>query len=205
MSRTKTPTAVVFDIGNVLIGWDPRNLYQKRIPDEEELSWFLEEVVNLAWHTEHDRGLSFTKGCENRSKLFPEYRDLIHLFKSHWRDTITGPMEGSVLLLKRLSDKGVPLYALSNYSAETFPDMLAEFSFMDAFDDIVISGSVGHVKPEAEIFKLAMAKFNLSAGQALFVDDRQENIDAGQAHGLVPHLFTSAEKLELDLLKFGLL
>jgi 2-haloacid dehalogenase len=205
MQHNQKPSAVVFDIGNVLIGWDPRNLYKKHIADPDELNWFLSEVVNLNWHTAHDRGLSFSEGCEGQAKIFPKYRALIFLFKSHWRQTILGQIDGSVDLLKRLSQNDVPLYALSNYSAETFPDMLAEFVFMEVFDDILISGSVGFVKPEEEIYKLAMAKFKLAKGQALFVDDRQENIDAGEVFGLVPHLFTSPESLEITLLEHGLI
>ncbi|MCK5041140.1 MAG: HAD family phosphatase [Sphingomonadales bacterium] len=205
MTTAQKPNAVVFDVGNVLVSWDPRNLYKKHIADEDELNWFLSEVVNLNWHTAHDKGLSFADGCANRAEIFPKYKDLIYLFHSHWRETIAGPIGGSVALLRRLSENRVPLYALSNYSAETFPDLLAEFAFMGLFDDILISGSVGHVKPEAEIYKLAMARFKLAKGQALFVDDRQENIDAGAAHGLLPHLFTSPESLELELTSHGLL
>lgn len=204
MTSTK-PSAVVFDIGNVIIGWNPRNLYENHFDDKDELTWFLDEVVNLKWHTEHDRGLSFAEGCERRVKQFPKYEKQIHLFNSHWRQTITGPINGTVALIKRLAGGGVPLFALSNYSAEKFPQMLEEFTFMELFKDIVISGSVGSVKPESEIFELAMEKFNLSEGQALFVDDRQENISAGERFGLIPHHFTTPENLEADLKHYSLL
>lgn len=205
MTASFNPTAVVFDIGNVLVGWDPRNLYKNHFKNADELNWFLDEVVNLTWHTNHDRGLSFTEGCENLAKKHPKYKKEIYLFHSHWRQTISGPIEGSISLLKKLSEQGVPLFAISNYSAEKFPELLEEFSFMDMFDDIVISGEVGFVKPEPEIFEIAMDQFGLKPQEAVFVDDRLENIAAGEAFGLLPYHFSTPEKLENQLKRYLLL
>lgn len=202
---TGNPTAVIFDIGRVLIGWDPRHLYEKLISDSEELNWFLSEVVNFEWHHEHDRGLPYAVSLAQRAMKFPDYAELIYAFRERWRETIPGEIEGSVRLLERLHEKGVPLFALTNYSAETWPELEAEFGWTNLFKDVVVSGREKLVKPEMEIFYLAKERFGLREGEALFVDDKIENIKAGEAAGFVGHHFTDPENLEKDLRVRGLL
>jgi len=117
---TNQPTSVIFDIGRVLIHWDPRHLYEKLIDDREELDWFLAEVVSLEWHHEHDRGTPYAASLAGKAIEYPDYAPLIYAYRERWRETIPGEIEGAVKLLEQLHDRGVPLFALTNYSAETF-------------------------------------------------------------------------------------
>lgn len=201
----KQPTSVIFDIGKVLIHWDPRCLYEKLIEDPEELDWFLEEVVNFEWHHEHDRGLPYAVSLSQRAMDYPQYAHLIYAFRERWRETIPGQIDEVVELLYGLQGKGVPLYALTNYSAETFPELAAEFPWVEAFEEIVVSGEIGLVKPELPIYHFAKDKFGVSEGEALFIDDKLDNIKAGEQVGFVGHHFTDAKKLEKDLKARGLI
>ncbi len=196
---------VVFDIGNVLLRWDPRFLYEKLIDDPEELDRFLETVVPLSWHTEHDRGRPFAESIAERQARFPEYADLIAAFHERWDETIAGPIEGTVDLLERLHARGVPLYALTNYSAETFPRARAAFPFLSRFRDILVSGEEKVVKPDPEIFRRAIARWGLEPARTLFIDDRPANVAAAARLGWRTHLFRTPALLEADLVRLGLL
>lgn len=202
---TQQPTSVIFDIGKVLIHWDPRHLYRKLISDREELDWFLDEVVSFEWHHEHDRGVPFAASLAQRALKYPAYRDLIYAYRERWRETIPGPIEGAVDILKRLHRNSVPCFALTNYSAETYPELEAEFSWLKCFTGVVVSGREGLVKPELPIFHLARQRFGVGDGEALFIDDRLDNIKSGEAVGFIGHHFSDAEKLEADLKARGLL
>ncbi len=199
------PTSVIFDFGKVLIHWDPRHLYEKLIEDPEELEWFLSEVVNFEWHHEHDRGLPFSVSLSQKAMDYPQYTDLIYAYRERWRETIPGQIDEVVALLYALENKAVPLFALTNYSAETFPELEEDFPWIKVFQKIIVSGQVGLVKPEAPIFHFAKDKFGLKDGEALFIDDKIDNIKAGEAVGFVGHHFTDAKKLEKDLKARGLL
>lgn len=193
------PTSVIFDIGKVLIYWDPKGLYEKLIDDPEELEWFLSEVVGFEWHHEHDRGLSFAVSLSQKAMDFPQYTDLIYAYRERWRETIPGQIDEVVALLYKLQARGVPLFALTNYSAETFPELAEEFPWVQAFEDIVVSGEIGLVKPEAPIYHFAKDKFGVEDGEALFIDDKLDNIKAGEKVGFIGHHFTDAKTLEKDL------
>jgi len=202
---TQKPNAVIFDIGKVLIHWDPRHLYEKLIADKEELDWFLKEVVNFEWHHEHDRGLPYSVSLSQKAMDYPKYTDPIYAYRERWRETIPGQIDEVVALLYALKDRDVPLYALTNYSAETFPELAEEFKWVHAFDKIIVSGQLGLVKPEAPIFNYARDVFDVKPGEALFVDDKLANIKAGEKVGFVGHHFTNPKKLEKDLKAHGLL
>lgn len=199
-----TPTSVVFDIGNVLISWDPRNLYQHHFEDSDELNWFLDEVVTMDWHTKHDAGLPISEGIAQLSKKHPKYAAKISLFDIHWRKTIMGEISGSVEILKKLKAKGIPLFAITNYSKEKFPELVQEFDFVDCFKDIVISGEEGIVKPDPKIYQIAKERFGLRDGEALFVDDREENINVAVQEGFLGHHFKGPDILHTALIKLGL-
>lgn len=199
------PTSVIFDIGKVLIQWDPRALYEKLIEDKEELDWFLKEVVSFEWHHEHDRGLPFDISLSQKAMDYPAYTELIYAYRERWRETIPGQIDEVVKLLYDLEGKNVPLFALTNYSAETFPELRSEFPWVQAFGEIVVSGEIGLVKPELPIYHFARDKFGLSDGEALFIDDKLDNIKAGEQVGFIGHHFTDAKKLEKDLKARGLL
>ena len=193
------PTAVIFDIGKVLIHWDPRTLFEKLITDAKELDWFLEEVVSFEWHHEHDRGMPFAASLAAKAMEYPDYTDLIYAYRERWRETIPGPIDEVVEILRKLHAKRIPCFALTNYSAETYPELEAEFDWIKCFKDVVVSGREGLVKPELPIYYLAKDRFGLADGEALFIDDRKDNITAGEAAGFIGHHFTDANSLETDL------
>ena len=198
-------SAVVFDIGNVLVEWNPRFLYEQLIPDPDELTYFLENVVTLSWHTEHDRGRPFAEGVRILTEKFPHYADLIAAFDTRWNETIRGPVRDTVLLLERLAEHGTWVYGLTNFSTEKWPSFCRAFLFTDIFDGVVVSGQEGLVKPDPRIYQVAIQRFGLDPERTFYVDDRQENVDAANALGLRGHLFTGAGALERDLKAEGFL
>ncbi|RMF70392.1 MAG: HAD family phosphatase [Alphaproteobacteria bacterium] len=195
----KRPTAeidtVVFDIGNVLLRWDPAFLYEKLIPDAQERAFFLREVVPLDWHLEHDRGRSYGETIPERQRRFPRYAELIAAYYERWDETIAGPIWGSVALLEALHARGVPLYAITNYSAETFPRARQQFPFLGRFRDIVVSGEEGVVKPDPVIFTRAIARFGIRPETALFIDDSPANVEAAAECGFRTHRFVTPQDL----------
>ncbi|MGF1607314.1 MAG: HAD family hydrolase [Rhodothalassiaceae bacterium] len=201
----ETIEAVIFDIGNVLVRWDIRALYAKLIADPEELDWFLRTVVTMEWHSQHDAGRPMDETIAELSAAYPAYAELIAAFKPRWTETILGPIEGSVALLQRLHTRGVPLYALTNYSAETFPLFRRDYPFAGWFRDIVVSGEHKLIKPDPRIFTLAIQRFEITPQRTLFIDDRPDNVTAGRSAGLLCHHFTGPDRLEAALRRHGLL
>lgn len=196
--------AVVFDIGNVLVRWDPRFLYEKLIADAQERDWFLRAVVPLSWHTQHDRGRPFAESIRDRQAQFPEYAALIEAFYERWDETIAGPIQGSVGILEQLDEAGIPVFALSNYSAETFPAFRRRFAFARRFRDVVISGEEGLVKPDLRLYERAIGRFGVTPHLTVFVDDRPDNVSAAREVGLIGLQFTEPERLAADLRALGL-
>lgn len=202
---TAQADGVIFDIGNVLVRWDPRFLYDSLIDDPVELDWFLCEVVPLSWHTRHDRGESFADTIPERQRQFPDYAHLIALFRDRWEDTIGDPIGGNVALLEHLDDAGIPVFALTNYSAETFPGFTRRFPFARRFRDVVVSGQEGMVKPDPRIYDLALERFGLTAKRAVFIDDRRENVAAARERGMIGLHYTPTSDLRRALATLGLL
>ncbi|MGD8326464.1 MAG: HAD family phosphatase [Sphingomonadales bacterium] len=200
-----TIRAVIFDIGNVLVRWDPRYLYQHLIEDEEELEHFLSDVVTLEWHTAHDAGLPMVEGVRRLSEQHPHYAELIDEFRTRWFDTIGDNIKGSIKTLEQLHKNNVPLFALTNFSAETFPRFARENDYMRLFKDVLVSGEVGLVKPDPRIFELAVQRFSIDPASTLFIDDRLANVEAAQKKGLQTHLFEDPQNLEDELRRFGLI
>ncbi len=202
MAAVKT---VLFDIGNVFVHWDPRFLYEKLIPDVDELDRFLKDVVTLEWHTEHDKGKSFKEGTSELAMRFPEYEDLIKAYDTRWTETISGQIDGTVHILERLVERGICVYALTNFSAEKWPPFCREYAFTDLFEGVVVSGEEKLVKPDPAIFQIAIDRYSLDAEATLYVDDRLENVEAAEAKKMQGHHFTDPAKLLADLEARGLL
>jgi len=202
MSKT---TNIVFDLGNVLIDWDPRHLYRKLLGNETEVEWFLENVCNDEWNIKHDRGQSFDKGISELSKLFPQYTDLIKNWFDRWEEMLGGPIENTVELLAELKKLGFPLYILSNWSAETYPKAEAIYEFLKWFDGKIISGEVGKIKPDPEIFHILIDTYNLNPENSVFIDDKLINIEAANLIGFQGIHFKNAESLRNDLRKVKLI
>ena len=186
------PRAVVFDVGHVLFDWDPRYLYAKLIADPAELDWFLANVVTRDWHFQHDAGRPFAETSAELIARFPDQADRIRVYAERWNETLPGPMPGMPELVADLDAAGVPLFALTNYSAEFWARWRPTVPLFDRFTGIVVSGEEGIVKPDPAIYALALARFGLGPGEAAFVDDRPENVAAADAAGLIGHVFVDA-------------
>lgn len=198
--------AVVFDVGHVLFDWHPRHLYARLIPDPAALDHFVSNVVTFDWHSQHDAGRPFAETSAELIALHPDHADLIALYGPRFGDTIPGPIPGSPEIVEALDDAGVPLFAITNFSAEFWAPFRAEnTALFDRFRDIVVSGEEKLVKPDPAIFTLAMRRFGLAPGEALFIDDRADNVAAGEAAGLAGHVFRDAPTLRADLVSRGLL
>ena len=197
--------SVVFDLGNVLIDWDPRYLYRKLFQTDEEVEWFLENICDHDWNLKHDSGQPFSKGILEKSKKFPEYSELIHAWYQRWEEMLGGSIDESVQVLSDLKEKGVLLYILSNWSAETYPMAEERYDFLSWFDGKIISGEVGIVKPDPEIYKLLIYNYNLNPQHTIFIDDKEENIKAAKLLGIHGIHFQNASKLRKDLQMLKLL
>lgn len=199
-------TAIIFDFGNVLIEWNPQHVYNRYFPnDPEGMERFFKEVDFMGWNALQDKGRSFKEGVADISARFPQYAHLFQAYHDHWKDSIGAAQWGTVEIMKRLKQKGYPLYGLSNWSTETFPYARAKYDFFDLLDDMVISGHVGHVKPEPEIYHILLEKIGRPAGECLFIDDSLPNIQQANTIGFATLHFRSSEQLKTDLERMGIL
>jgi 2-haloacid dehalogenase len=198
--------AIIFDYGNVLIEWNPRYVYQHYFPnDTEGMERFLQEVDFMGWNAHQDKGRTFKEGVADLSRQFPKYAHLIQAYHDNWKDSIGISYPGIVEIMKQLKQRGYPLYGLSNWSAETFPYAQSKFDFFHLLDDMVISGMVGHVKPEPEIYELILEKISKPAEDCLFIDDSLANIRQAQKMGFQTIHFKSSEQLADKLRSIKLL
>jgi len=196
---------VVFDLGGVLIDWDPRHLYRRLFDDPAEMESFLAEVTTAEWNGHQDAGRPWAEAIEVLVAAHPERRELIEAFHRRWPEMLAGEIPGTVDVLAELRAAGVRLVALSNWSAEMFPVALERFEFLAWFEGIVISGEVGVNKPDRRIFDHLVQRFGIEPGQAVFVDDSEANIDAAADLGFRAIRFTDATALRLALVRLGLL
>ena len=197
---------VVFDLGGVLLDWNPRHLYRKLFPgDEAAMEDFLANVCTVEWNERQDAGRTF---AEAHAELMPRHADKAHLieaFGKRFDEMIAGPIQGTVDILADLKRAGVPRYALTNWSAETFPPARERYEFLSWFDGIVVSGEEGVVKPDARIFRILLERFRIPAREAVFIDDNPANAAAAQALGIHGIHFRSAEHLRRELEALGIL
>lgn len=198
--------AVIFDFGNVLLEWNPRHVYRRYFPNNEEaMEHFLREVNFMDWNAQQDKGRTFAEGVALLSRQFPHRSDLIQAYHDHWKESIGDSLAGTVEILKELKKKGYPVYGLSNWSAETFPYARQKYNFFELFDDIVISGEVGTIKPEPQIFEILLKKISRPARECLFIDDSLRNIEQAHRMGFATIHFQSPEQLEEELHRMQLL
>jgi 2-haloacid dehalogenase len=200
------PTAVVFDVGNVLYGWDPESFLARQIADDAARLKFIEDTNLWEWHDALDGGRPFDEASRELTELFPAYADMISAWGSRFGETITDPVPGMHEIVGELDAAGVPLFAITNFSADFWaPFRAREEAFFSRFRDIVVSGQEKLLKPDAAIYFLALDRFGVRAQDALFIDDRQINVDGAEAVGMRAHLFTTAEDLRARLVSEGLL
>lgn len=203
---TQTIKAIIFDFGNVLLEWNPRNIYRRYFPDNEAaMERFLHEVGFMEWNAQQDKGRTFAEGVAVLSKQFPHYSHLIQAYHDHWRESIGDPLQGTVELLEKLKKAGYPVYGLSNWSAETFPYVRDQHGFFGLLDGIILSAEVRSVKPEPRIFEVALQRIGRPAGECLFIDDALANIEQARRMGFVTVHFQSPAQLEAELHRMGLL
>ncbi|MDI2594901.1 HAD family phosphatase [Pseudomonas sp. 681] len=197
---------VVFDLGNVLIRWNPRNLYRKLFgADVRAMETFLSEVCNSAWNEEQDRGRTWQAGVAEAIARHPAQETFIRAYQERWEETLDGAIEETVEILDELHGKGVRLLALTNWSAETFPIALERFEFLQRFEGIVVSGVEGLIKPSPEIFQLLQSRYDVDSRRAVFIDDHLPNIEGARRMGFHAIQFFNAGQLREDLSKFGLI
>lgn len=206
MATNNKQPAIIFDLGGVLIDWNPRHLYRQLFNgNETKMDYFLTIVCSQEWNSKQDAGYPFSQAVADRIKLFPEYEPYIRAYFSRWEEMIKGEIKGTVKLLSNLRDNGYHLYALSNWSAETYPLIYKRFNFLSWFEEVVISGQVKMIKPNASIFNLLLNQINFSAQECLFIDDSDKNIETANRLGFQTIQFYSPDHLNLELCKRGLI
>lgn len=198
--------AAVFDVGNVLYGWDPDSFLVRQIADDEARLRFIEDTDLYGWHETLDGGRPFAEAAAELTEKFPAYADLISAWSERFGETISGPVPGVHAIVDELHARGVPLYAITNFSADFWPPFVArERDFFARFEDIVVSGEVKLLKPDPAIYFLALRRFGLRPDEALFVDDRAINVEGARAVGMAAHLFVDAADLRARLEAEGML
>ena len=198
--------AVLFDLGGVLIDWNPRYLYAPLFRgDTAAMEDFLGRVCAPDWNHSMDAGKPFAEAVAERQKLFPEHAQLIALWKDGWASMLHGAIHDTVAVLEALRARGHRLVALTNWSAETFPVARERFAFLGWFEDIVVSGEVRLAKPDPRIFELALERNRLDPARTLFVDDSPVNVEAARGTGLQAVHFRGAGPLRAELVRLGLL
>ena len=200
MSKALHFAAAIFDLGGVLIDWDPRHLYRKLFAgDEAGMERFLAETVSLEWNRQMDEGRPFQEAIDELKADHPDRVELLQVYKDRWPEMLGAVNAGTAQILRDLREQGLRLYALSNWSAETFAiarGMIAEFAL---FDDILISGDARLLKPDPELFELACRRFGVAPERAFFVDDIPANIDGARAFGLTAIQFIDSDSLRREL------
>ena len=199
-----TPSAprrsiVVFDLGGVLIDWNPRHLYRKLIADEAAMEAFLSTVCTQAWNERQDAGRTFSEAAAVLRAQHPHHAALIDAYGARFDEMMKGPIEGSVMILETLHQRGVPLYALSNWSRETYPLAERRFKFLKRFRGIVISGHEGVIKPDPRIFQILLKRHRIEPGDAVYIDDNPRNAEVANSLGIHGIHFTQPDKLRREL------
>jgi 2-haloacid dehalogenase len=195
---------IIFDLGGVLIDWNPRHLYRKIFKSEEEIDWFLQNVCTSEWNDQQDAGRSFEEATEELLAKFPQHESAIRAWYGRWEETINGSIDESVEILNQLKkSEKYRLYALTNWSEQTFPWALKNFPFLGWFEGIVVSGHEKTRKPLPAFYQILLDRYRIDPSKALFIDDVHRNILGGQAVGIRGIHFQSPVQLKDELQKMG--
>lgn len=200
---TRSPTIAVFDVGNVLIEWDPRHLYRRIFPDPARMEWFLAEVCTNDWNVEQDRGRTFADAVAHLTAKHPDLADEIRAYDERWPEMVPGAIADSVALLERLRAGGTRTFAITNFSAEKFPLARRRFSFLNGFEGVIVSGEERLLKPEPAIYRTLLDRHGLAAADCLFIDDSPKNVEGARAVGMHAHHFTDPASLAAELKRTG--
>ncbi|MEM8627303.1 MAG: HAD family phosphatase [Pseudomonadota bacterium] len=194
-SDAATVRAVVFDIGNVLIRWDPRNLYRNIFETTAEMEHFLSSIVGMGWVSQMDAGKPWAQGVAELSAQYPEFAAQISAFDTRWHETVGGEIPEAVDLLLRIARRGIPCYGLTNFAAEKFAETVPHHTFFQAFKGVVVSGREGCIKPDQRIFDIMIARYDLDPAHTLFIDDNPANVATAERMGFITHRFTEPAHL----------
>ncbi|WP_199502036.1 HAD family hydrolase [Mucilaginibacter conchicola] len=191
---------IIFDLGAVLIDWNPHYMYRTLFDKEEDMLHFLANITTSDWNEEQDAGRSLQEGTELLVKRFPEHEANIRAFYGRWNEMLGDAFDDTVAILKKLKESGkYKIYALTNWSAETFPVALERFEFLRWFDGIVVSGTEKMRKPAPEFYHLLLTRYHVKADEALFIDDNLRNVLAAEQVGIKSIHYQSAEQLAQEL------
>ena len=190
---------IVFDFGGVLIDWERRYLYNKVFEDKTEMEWFLRNVCSESWNMLQDEGIPFSETIPELQMRFPEYCDKIAMYETRWSEMVGGPITGSVEILKEIQAKGIQVYGLTNWGADTFPIVFKQFEFLRSLDGIVVSGDEKVVKPFPAIYNILINRYNISPESCIFIDDNYLNIQSAKTIGFKTIQFESPENLRQHL------
>ena len=204
---TTTPNsgkAIVFDLGGVLIDWDPRHMYRTLFDDEAEMERFLTEVATLEWNSHHDAGRRWEDGVALLSAEHPKHAGLIAAYWDRWEEMLAGPIEGTVDILAELKSAGCEVHALTNWSSQSFPIAIERYEFLDWFEHIVVSGEEKLIKPDHRLYKILLERIGRSAEECIFIDDGIRNVEAAAELGFDAIHFESPQRLRDQLAQRGL-
>jgi 2-haloacid dehalogenase len=203
---TMKRSVAVFDLGGVLIDWNPRYLYRQLFDgDEAAMEHFLETVCTAEWNDQQDAGRTFEEACGSLKVVHPTHAKLIDAWIERYEEMLGGPISGTVEILAELRARDVPLYALTNWSSETYPAALKHFEFMKWFRGVLVSGDVKLLKPDTRIFELFFETFAIDPSHAVYIDDRRPNVEAAIALGMHGIVFTDPPALRAELARVGLI
>lgn len=198
--------SVIFDLGAVLVDWNPRYLYNKIFTTTEETEHFLEHVCTPDWNEAQDEGRTLQEGTDLLIAQFPEREADIRAFYGRWKEMLGGPIPETVKILEQLKESGrYKLYALTNWSNETFPIALMEYKFLQWFDGIVVSGKEKLRKPSHDFYQLLLDRYEVNKSNTIFIDDNIRNVKAAEAYGIESIHFQSPAQLQEELVKRGIL
>ena len=192
---------IIFDLGGVLIDWNPEYVYLKEFNnDKKEMKWFFDNICTFDWNENQDAGYPLKKATEERVKLFPQYENLIRIYYGRWEEMLGGPIERTVSILRRIKKKNkLNLFALTNWSAETFPTALKKFDFLSLFEGIIVSGEEKTRKPFEKIYQITIDRFKIDPTESVFIDDNLRNVKAAEKLNIKGIHFKNSNKLEIEL------
>lgn len=197
---------IIFDLGNVLIDWNPKYVFDKLFDDEDRKKYFFENICTMEWNEAQDAGRPIKEATEELVAQYPEWKEYIEAYYNQWTEMLGGPIHDTVEIFKELKQSGkYKLYALTNWSAELFPYALELYEFLHWFDGRVVSGEEKMRKPHPEFYHLLLTRFNVQPEEALFIDDNLRNIHAAQQIGIKTMHFTSPDQLRKELVQQGFL
>lgn len=192
--------ALIFDLGGVLLDWNPHNVFLPYFDgDLKRVNNFLEEIDFYTWNTEQDKGRSFSDGVAELSARFPHYRHIIRAYDENWEGSVRGTIQPSVDILLPLKNQGYQLFGLTNFSSEKYQLVAKRFVFLELFEKILVSGNVKLVKPDLRIYNKILDYIGRPAWECVFIDDSPANVDAARRLNMRAILFTSSSQLQADL------